>query len=249
MRDVIRVGSVMVPFGPGLLFDALDVPGLFCMSRSGEDMFVPIPPSAQASLAGATVLCNLSGSPITIGRAEDRHLLARFGVRPLSRGVRARRGGRGESSTDLAWDGQTMIYENGRLLAESERFPRSERRSVADVDVGDCARNDCGWAPSTTIVVTTGMPSGHSAGSNSGSSRHPVTSVCGVLSSGSLVPSDALRLQQDCYEGYSIQVSGLEQRLRAPEIPKVVIGVSGGLDSTHALLGRREGDGPGGTTA
>ena len=97
-------------------------------------MFVPIPPSAEAALAGATVLANLSGSPITIGRAEDRRLLARSASsRCLAAYVYAA-AGEGESTTDLAWDGQTMIWENGVLLAESERFPKGERRSVADVD-------------------------------------------------------------------------------------------------------------------
>ncbi|EUA18237.1 glutamine-dependent NAD(+) synthetase domain protein [Mycobacterium xenopi 3993] len=97
-------------------------------------MFVPLPPSAEAALAGATVLANLSGSPITIGRAEDRCLLARSAsARCLAAYVYAA-AGEGESTTDLAWDGQTMIWENGILLAQSERFPKGERRSVADVD-------------------------------------------------------------------------------------------------------------------
>ena len=97
-------------------------------------MFVPIPPSAEAALAGATVIANLSGSPITIGRADDRCLLARSASsRCLAAYVYAA-AGEGESTTDLAWDGQTMIWENGVCLAQSERFPRGARRSVADVD-------------------------------------------------------------------------------------------------------------------
>ena len=100
-----------------------------------EDMWVPVPPSAEAALAGATVLANLSGSPITVGRAEDRSLLARSASsRCLAAYVYAA-AGQGESTTDLAWDGQTMVYENGELLAESERFPEGARRSVADVDL------------------------------------------------------------------------------------------------------------------
>ena len=96
---------------------------------------MPVPPSAQAALAGATVLTNLSGSPITVGRAEDRCLLARSASsRCLAAYVYAA-AGEGESTTDLAWDGQTMIWENGVCLAQSERFPKGERRSVADVDL------------------------------------------------------------------------------------------------------------------
>ena len=124
-----------VPFGPDLLFAAADLPGFVLHVEICEDMFVPVPPSAEAALAGATVLANLSGSPITIGRAEDRCLLARSASsRCLAAYVYAA-AGEGESTTDLAWDGQTMIWENGVLLAESERFPKGERRSVADVDL------------------------------------------------------------------------------------------------------------------
>lgn len=237
LRDVIRVGSVMAPFGPDLLFDALDVPGLVVHVEICEDMFVPIPPSAQASLAGATVLCNLSGSPITIGRAEDRHLLARSASARCLAAYLYAAAGEGESSTDLAWDGQTMIYENGRLLAESERFPKGERRSVADVDVGglraerlrvgtfdDNRRHHAAVVGAFRRIEFKLEPPSGDIGLRRAVGRFP------------FVPSDVIRLQQDCYEGYSIQVSGLEQRLRALQYPKVVIGVSGGLDSTHALL-------------
>ena len=135
MTGTITLLGGEVPFGPDLLFAADDVAGLVLHVEICEDMFVPIPPSAQAALAGATVLANLSGSPITIGRAEDRKLLARSASGRCLAVLCLRRGRRGESSTDLAWDGQTMIYENGLLLAESERFPAGSRRSVADVDL------------------------------------------------------------------------------------------------------------------
>ena len=113
-----------VPFGPDLLFAADDVAGLVVHVEICEDMWVPIPPSAEAALAGATVLANLCGSPITVGRAEDRTLLCRSAsARCLAAYVYAA-AGEGESTTDLAWDGQTMIYENGALLAESRALPR-----------------------------------------------------------------------------------------------------------------------------
>lgn len=123
MIGMITALGADVPFGPDLLFAADDVPGLVLHVEICEDMFVPIPPSAQAALAGATVLANLSGSPITVGRSEDRHLLARSASACCLALYLYAAAGEGESSTDLAWDGQTMIYENGRLLAESERFP------------------------------------------------------------------------------------------------------------------------------
>ena len=134
----IRIGRIdggEVPFGPDLLFAADDLPGLVVHVEICEDLWVPIPPSAEAALAGATVLVNLSGSPITVGRAEDRRLLVRStSSRCLAAYVYAA-AGEGESTTDLSWDGQTMVYENGLLLAETERFPDGPRRSIADVDL------------------------------------------------------------------------------------------------------------------
>ncbi|OBJ39186.1 NAD(+) synthase [Mycolicibacterium mucogenicum] len=233
----IRLGGVDVPFGPDLLFAADDLPNFVLHVEICEDMWVPVPPSATAALAGATVLANLSGSPITIGRADDRKLLARSASsRCLAAYVYAA-AGEGESTTDLAWDGQTMIYENGVLLAESERFPRGERRSVADVDtellaaerlrMGTFDDNRRTFADRTSDFRRIGFtlsPPADDIGLRREIERFP------------FVPSDPQRLQQDCYEAYNIQVSGLEQRLRALNFPTVVIGVSGGLDSTHALI-------------
>lgn len=236
MGGTIRLLGSDIAFGPDLLFAAADVPGLVLHVEICEDMFVPVPPSAQAALAGATVLANLSGSPITIGRAQDRKLLARSAsARCLAAYVYAA-AGEGESSTDLAWDGQTMIYENGRLLAESERFGRGGARSVADVDLDllraerlrmgtfdDNRRHHQSQLSLRRIGFRLDPPRGD-IGLRREVERFP------------FVPNDPARLAQDCYEGYNIQVAGLEQRLRALDYPKVVIGVSGGLDSTHALI-------------
>ncbi len=236
-HGVIRIGDIQAPFGPDLLFAASDLPGFVLHVEICEDMFVPIPPSAEAALAGATVLANLSGSPITIGRAEDRRLLARSASsRCLAAYVYAA-AGEGESTTDLAWDGQTMIWENGVLLAQSERFPKGERRSLADVDTellrserlrmgtfDDNRRHHRTLAESFRRIEFELDPPSGDIGLLRKVERFP------------FVPADPQRLQQDCYEAYNIQVSGLEQRLRALNYPKVVIGVSGGLDSTHALI-------------
>ncbi len=236
-RGLISFAGIEAPFGADLLFAAEDHPDFVLHVEICEDMWVPVPPSARAALAGATVLANLSGSPITVGRAEDRKLMARSASsRCLAAYVYAA-AGQGESTTDLAWDGQTMIYENGMLLAESERFPKGPMRSVADVDVSllraerlrmgtfDDNRRTFGIDQTSTrrIEFTLDPPDGD-IGLRRRVERFP------------FVPSDPSRLQQDCYEAYSIQVAGLEQRLRALNYPKVVLGVSGGLDSTHALI-------------
>ncbi|MCU1696176.1 MAG: nadE [Mycobacterium sp.] len=233
----IRVAGADVPFGPDLLFAATDLPNFVLHVEVCEDMWVPIPPSAEAALAGATVLANLSGSPITIGRADDRKLLARSASSRCLAAYVYSAAGEGESTTDLAWDGQTMIYENGVLLAESERFPKGERRSVADVDT-DLLRAE-------RLRMGTFDDNRRHHGARVDAFRRvefvvdPPAGDIGLLREVErfpFVPSDPARLQQDCYEAYNIQVSGLEQRLRALNYPKVVIGVSGGLDSTHALI-------------
>ena len=236
-HGVIRIGDMDAPFGPDLLFGASDLPGFVLHVEICEDMFVPIPPSAQAALAGATVLANLSGSPITIARAEDRCLLARSAsARCLAAYVYAA-AGEGESTTDLAWDGQTMIWENGVLLAASERFPKGEQRSVADVDT-ELLRSE------RLRMGTFNDNRRHHRASAESFRRSdfrldPPVDDIGLLRNVErfpFVPSDPNRLQQDCYEAYNIQVAGLEQRLRALDYPKIVIGISGGLDSTHALI-------------
>jgi NAD+ synthase (glutamine-hydrolysing) len=237
VEGTIRIGGVDVPFGPKLLFAADDVPGLVVHVEICEDMWVPVPPSAEAALAGATVLLNLSGSPITVGRAEDRRLLCRSSSsRCLAAYVYAAAGA-GESTTDLAWDGQTMIYENGVLLAETERFPQGPRRAVADVDLellraerlrmgtfDDNRRHHAAGLSGFRTVPFTLDPPIRDLGLRRTVERFP------------FVPADASRLELDCYEAYNIQVAGLEQRLTAIGGPKIVIGVSGGLDSTHALI-------------
>ncbi|MEO5652910.1 MAG: NAD(+) synthase [Marmoricola sp.] len=233
----IRVGGVEVPFGHDLLFRAVDVPGLTLHVEICEDMWVPVPPSAKAALAGATVLTNLSGSPITVARAEDRRLLVRSAsARCLAAYVYAA-GGEGESTTDLSWDGQTMVYECGDLLGEGERFPSGPRRTVVDVDLDrirqerlrqgsfdDNRREEEIEEGAYAVVEFTLDPPTGDIGLRRKVDRFP------------FVPDDPERLALDCYEAYNIQVSGLEQRLRAIGQPKVVIGVSGGLDSTHALI-------------
>ena len=240
-RGVIRIGgpssSIEVPFGPDLLFAASDLPDFVLHVEICEDMFVPVPPSAEAALAGATVLANLSGSPITIGRAADRSLLARSASSRCLAAYIYAAAGEGESTTDLAWDGQTMIWENGALLDQSERFPKGERRSVADVDTellrserlrmgtfDDNRRHHRTSAESFRRIEFRLDPPTGDIGLRREVERFP------------FVPADPQRLEQDCYEAYNIQVAGLEQRLRALDYPKVVIGISGGLDSTHALI-------------
>lgn len=242
-----------VPFGANLLFEVEDVPGLTFHVEVCEDMWVPVPPSALAALAGATVLVNLSGSPITVGRAEDRELLARSSsARGLAAYVYAA-AGQGESSTDLAWDGQTLVYENGELLGTTERFPDGPRATVVDVDIeglraerlrqGTFADN-----ARTLSSPVAGAPTAATTFTDPAAFRRIRISAADLAAPRTdiglrrrvdrfpFVPDDPARLAQDCYEAYNIQVAALVQRLGAIGNPKIVIGVSGGLDSTHALI-------------
>jgi NAD+ synthase (glutamine-hydrolysing) len=232
----ISIGKMCAPFGTDLLFEADDVPGLIIGIEICEDMWIPVTPGSELALAGATVLMNLSGSPITIGRARSRAILCQScSARCLAAYVYAA-GGAGESTTDLAWDGQTSIFENGVLLTEGERFRQEGGITVADVDLDllrqervamgtfhDNRSNAKKRAPYRNIQFSA-LPPSEDIGFYRTVERFP------------FVPSDESRLQQDCYEAYNIQVAGLVQRLRAIGSKRVVIGVSGGLDSTHALI-------------
>ncbi len=245
----IDVAGTPAPFGGDLLFTAADVPGLTVGVEICEDMFVPVPPSSTLALAGATVLLNLSGSPITIGRADTRSLLCRTqSMRCLSAYLYAA-AGQGESTTDLSWDGQTTIFENGRLLGQGARFAEDPQITLADVDL-DLLRQERArqgtFEDNRRVLAGTsgagggpGMPTTPAAYRTVEFRLDPPDGDLGLLRTVErfpFVPADPTRLAQDCFEAYNIQVDGLVQRLRAINTERVVIGVSGGLDSTHALI-------------
>ncbi|RNL78948.1 NAD(+) synthase [Nocardioides marmorisolisilvae] len=235
--DTIILRGEHIPFGIDLIFVADDVPGLELHVEICEDMWVPVPPSARAAVAGATVFANLSGSPITVARAEDRRLLVRSASARYLGAYLYAAAGEGESSTDLSWDGQTMVYECGDLLGESERFPDGPRRTVVDVDLDRIRQDRMRQGTFDDNRRATGMD--YEAFNHINVELNPPAGDIGLrrtVDRFPFVPDDPERLAQDCYEAYNIQVSGLEQRLRAIGQPKVVIGVSGGLDSTHALI-------------
>ena len=234
--DELQLLGETVPFGPRLLFGASDVEGLAVHVEICEDLWAPIPPSTYGALAGATVLVNLSDSNVTIGKADYRRLLcASQSARAISGYVFASAGA-GESTTDLAWDGQALIFENGDRLAETERFADREQLIGADINLER-------------------LLSDRTSTSSFGDSVHDqrrtlrrfqriefelgvgdaVAPLRREIERFPYVPADPVTRNQRCEEVYSIQVQGLQTRLRATGIEKLVIGVSGGLDSTHAL--------------
>ena len=232
-EDVVRLNGEAVDFAPGLVFEAVNRPGFTFAVEICEDFWAPQPPSTRAALAGARILCNLSASNIVIGKADERALLcASQSTRTLSAYVFAASGW-GESTTDLAWDGQATIHELGQKLAEGERFALESQLTVADVDVDriglDRLRNgtfaECVRAEGEAATV---VP--FEAGEG------PTGLLIRPLDRFPFVPDDAARLDQDCFEAFNIQVQGLMRRMTATGSKALVIGVSGGLDSTQALL-------------
>ncbi len=234
----IELLGQQVPFGSKLIFAASDMPFFSFHVELCEDVWVPIPPSSFAALAGATVLVNLSASNITVGKSGYRHqLVSQQSARCLAAYVYAS-AGPGESSTDMAWDGQALIYENGELLAESERFSDRSHLTFADVDLervsrermrqnsfGQSVRRHVGELRDfRTVGFELNPPRDRPLPLQRGVERFPY------------VPSDRSRRDERCDEVYNIQVQALVQRLTSSGISKLVIGVSGGLDSTHALL-------------
>ncbi len=236
-RELSLLGS-RVPFGNDLIFQADNLPLLRLHAEICEDLWVPIPPSSLAALAGATVLVNLSASNITIGKADYRHqLVGQQSARCLAAYLYSS-AGVGESTTDMAWDGQALIYESGELLAESERFVNGSHLLSADVDLGRVSRermrqNTFGQSVARHKQLLEGF---RTVGFELPISHLPVSPLRRRVDRFPYVPADPASRDARCAEVYNIQVSALVQRLAATGIRKVVLGVSGGLDSTHALL-------------
>jgi NAD+ synthase (glutamine-hydrolysing) len=235
--DELTLLGHTVPFGPDLLFRCRDVSGFTLFVEVCEDLWTPIPPSTFGALAGATVLANLSASNITVGKAVYRRGLCEAQSARTISAYLYTAAGLGESTTDVAWDGQAMIYENGQMLAEAERFADQEQLLVADIDLdrilsdrattssyGDSIHDHRHRLRRLRSVEFDLEPSAESLSLQRRIERFPY------------VPVDPISRNERCEEVYNIQVRGLQTRLVATGIEKVVIGVSGGLDSTHALI-------------
>jgi NAD+ synthase (glutamine-hydrolysing) len=230
-------GQKDIPFGANIIFNIANINHFSFFLEMCEDLWVPIPPSSFAAMAGATVIGNLSASNITIGKSDYRQKLA---ANQSARCVAAylyAAAGMGESTTDLAWDGHAMIYENGNLLAESERFSPKAQIIYSDIDLDRLAQDRMRLNSFSQNAVT---------------HRQKITSFRQIEFSvdtfgGRIllgreyprypyIPVESSQRDLRCYEAYNIQVHGLAKRLKASGINNLVIGISGGLDSTHALI-------------
>ena len=240
LRDTMRWADSDVPFGTNLIFAPSDLPELRVHAEICEDVWVPIPPSTYAAMAGANVLVNLSASNITIGKHAYRRQLAESQSARLVAAYLYTAAGFGESTTDMAWDGDAFIYENGRLLAQGERFVSTGQLITADVDLVQLANDrirmtsyiDCA-ADHRDKLVMREVP--FVLGALEGEAADRVV-LDREVDRFPFVPSDPRTRDERCAEVYQIQVRGLATRLVATGMQHVVIGVSGGLDSTQALL-------------
>jgi NAD+ synthase (glutamine-hydrolysing) len=240
-RDAVRAEVELlgqqVPLGNDLMYVADNRPDFTLFSEICEDVWAAIPPSTYAALAGATVIANLSASNITIGKAEYRRdLVAAQSGRCIAAYLYSA-AGPGESTNDLAWDGHALIFENDECLAESERFPIEAQLIVADVDLERLVQErmrsntfiDSGAAHAERVRAIRRVPFTFKIPGDAGALRRRLERF-------PYVPTDLERRDERCYEAYNIQVHGLAKRIQSSGIERLVIGVSGGLDSTHALI-------------
>ena len=232
----IVLGSAEVPFGTHLLFHASDVEGFVLGVEICEDLWVPIPPSSFQALRGATVLVNLSASNEIIGKAAyRRQLVLDQSGRCMAAYVYAC-SGVWESTTDVVFAGHCLIAENGAVLAESERFKREETLLVADVDLARLRNerihtNSFGDAQLYLGITREFQRVVFTLGADATPQR-----LVRPVDAHPFVPQGQAQLRERCEDIFHIQVAGLAKRLEHLHTPPLAIGVSGGLDSTLALL-------------
>jgi NAD+ synthase (glutamine-hydrolysing) len=233
----IAVAGEIVPFGTDLIFAAEDLADFIFHVEICEDYWAPQPPSTVGALSGALILCNLSASNITIGKADERKLLCASQSSRCCAAYIYAASGPGESTTDLAWDGQGSIYELGELLTESSRFDREPELAVADIDVQRLRLERMRMGTFNDNAIAAGHPEKRARRIHF--EHKPHLKDVGLerkLRRFPYVPNRPEQLDQDCYEAFNIQVQGLARRFQATAGRHLVIGVSGGLDSTHALI-------------
>ena len=225
-RDIrnaeITICGQRVRFGSDLLFE---VHGTRFGVEICEDLWVPAPPSSDMALAGATLIFNQSATPEILGKHTYlRSLIKQQSARALC-GYVYSSAGVGESSTDLVFTGNGIIAENGKIIASRKRFVREARLTVADIDVEHIFNERRRHTSFINLdnrfdVIKIDIP-------------QPKSELERVVNPTPFIPED---LNEGCAEAFTIQSAGLAQRLAHIGCNKVVLGISGGLDSTLALL-------------
>jgi NAD+ synthase (glutamine-hydrolysing) len=229
-----------VPFGTDVLVDLAHLPGFVLHTEVCEDLWTPIPPSAIAALSGATVLANLSASNVTVGKWEYRQDLVRGSSAKNLAVQMYSAAGFGESTADLCWDGHGLIAERGELIAETERFALEGGAVLADVDLRVLVEDRMRQTSFGQNAAAHGRPlrrltTGPDDDGRAASLYHHFHRR---IDAAPFVPADPARRDVRCREIFSIKANALARRLTSlPEdTRRVVIGISGGRDSTQALL-------------
>ena len=223
----ILVNGEKIPFGPNLLFQAKEMEELVVSAEICEDVWSPIPPSIQAAMEGATVIVNCSASDETIGKGRYRRELIQGQSARLIAGYIYANAGEGESTTDLVFGGHNIIAENGSILAESKRFENGITCAELDLHrlTSERRRNTTFQLSEERILPRISF-----------SIKKEETGLTRTFPSRPFVPSSETERAYRCEEILTIQAMGLKKRLAHTHAGCAVVGISGGLDSTLALL-------------
>ena len=231
---VLFAGNRDTLFGTNLLFTCEELPELVVAAEICEDLWVPAPPSTAHAQAGATLICNLSASNAIVGKADYRRSLVSGQSARLVCGYVYASAGIGESTQDLVFSGHDLVAENGRLLAEGRPF--GDGRAVSEVDVRLLAQErtrmstfECASSPEAAGYAVASFSLGADAATRE-------TALTRYVDPYPFVPTDPARRAERCEDVFSIQAHGLAKRLAHTRSRHAVVGLSGGLDSTLALL-------------
>jgi NAD+ synthase (glutamine-hydrolysing) len=231
----VRLAGQDAPFGTDLLFPLHDDPSVVLGLEICEDLWAPIPPSSRHAIAGATVILNPSASNDLVGKAAYRRdLVKQQSARTLAAYVYANAGVH-ESTTDMVFDGQLLIAENGVLLAEGERFKRGGAFVATDVDVERLVIERARQT-SYADAVHPRDATPYRKVAVAAIASHAEAGLIRRIEQNPFVPEDAELLVEHCREVLALQTAGLAKRLEHTGIRRVTIGLSGGLDSTLAFL-------------
>lgn len=225
--EKILFGGKEIPFGPQLLFVENQMANLIVSSEICEDVWSPVPPSIEAAREGATVIVNCSASDETIGKASYREALISGQSARLISGYIYANAGEGESTTDLVFGGHNLIAENGTILAEAKRFSNGIIYTEFDVQKIANERRKNTTFTETQEHVLPRIPFGL---------EQTETILTRTFPSRPFVPRDDQERAKRCEEILTIQAMGLKKRLAHTHAKSAVVGISGGLDSTLALL-------------
>lgn len=226
--DWISYGDDEVPFGPQILFECEEMPDLVVSAEICEDVWSPIPPSIEAALCGATVIVNCSASDETVGKDAYRNQLIAGQSARLIAGYVYANAGDGESTTDVVFGGHNIIAENGVILEETTRFINDTIYTEIDIErIVSERRKNTTFQMSDKYEQLIHVPF---------SLKPEETKITRTFNPMPFVPSNVMRRKNTCEEILTIQAMGLKKRLAHANCKSAVVGISGGLDSTLALL-------------